>query len=100
MRSRILAALVVVALGGCGSAAPAKGAGTVTVLAAASLTEVFTKLGKDFQTANPGTTVRFSFGASSTLAQQIIAGAPADVFASASPAPMQQVVNAGRAAQT
>jgi molybdate transport system substrate-binding protein len=65
------------------------------VLAAASLTETFTKIGKDFQAAHPKATVTFSFGGSSTLAQQISAGAPADVFASASPANMAQVKTAG-----
>jgi molybdate transport system substrate-binding protein len=72
-------------------------AGTVTVLAAASLTESFTQIGKDFEKANPGVRVRFSFGGSSTLAQQITAGAPADVFAAASPATMKQVTDAGLA---
>lgn len=57
---------------------------TITVFAASSLTETFTELGKQFEAANPGTTVTFSFAASSTLAEQIIAGAPADIFASAS----------------
>ncbi|MEU8899826.1 molybdate ABC transporter substrate-binding protein [Nocardia sp. NPDC048505] len=69
--------------------------GTVTVFAAASLTETFTKLGKDFEAAHPGVTVKYSFGASSALAEQIKQGAPADVFASAAPANMQQVVDAG-----
>jgi molybdate transport system substrate-binding protein len=69
--------------------------GKLTVLAAASLTGTFTKIGKDFEAANPGVHVTFSFGASSTLAQQIIQGAPADVFASAAPANMKQVADAG-----
>jgi molybdate transport system substrate-binding protein len=68
--------------------------GTITVLAAASLKESFTAIGNAFESANPGTTVTFSFGASSSLAQQITQGAPADVFASASPKNMQQVVDA------
>ncbi len=67
--------------------------GTVTVLAAASLTGTFTDLGKQFEAAHPGVTVRFSFGASSALAQQINAGAPADVFASASTKNMTQVAS-------
>jgi len=71
--------------------------GTITVFAAASLTGTFTALGTQFQAANPGTTVRFSFGASSTLAQQILAGAPADVFASASASTMAQVTGGGDA---
>jgi molybdate transport system substrate-binding protein len=68
--------------------------GTITVLAAASLTESFAAIGKEFEAKHPGVTVRFSFAASSTLATQIIQGAPADVFASASPKNMQQVVDA------
>ncbi len=100
-------------LSGCGSsgtAAPAAsaaasapsspaggGATTVTVFAAASLTGTFTELGKSFETAHPGTTVKFNFGSSATLAQQITAGAPADVFAAASPATMKTVTDAGLA---
>jgi len=79
-----------------GSASP-KLSGTITVFAAASLTKAFTALGAQFQSAHPGTTVKFSFGASSTLAQQILAGAPADVFASASAKNMSQVTAAGDA---
>jgi molybdate transport system substrate-binding protein len=74
--------------------------GKITVLAAASLTETFDQIGKDFQAANPGTTVTFSYAGSSALAQQITAGAPADVFASASPATMKTVTDAGDATGT
>lgn len=73
--------------------------GTITVFAAASLTKAFTTLGTQFQTAHPGTTVRFSFDASSALAQQIVSGAPADVFASASAKNMTQVTAGGDAAE-
>ncbi len=72
-------------------------AGSITVFAASSLKEAFTTLGKQFEAAHPGVKVTFSFGASSALATQIINGAPADVFASASPKNMQQVVTAGDA---
>jgi molybdate transport system substrate-binding protein len=58
--------------------------GEITVLAAASLTEAFTQIGKDFEAANPGTKVNLSFGGSDSLAAQIDQGSPADVFASAS----------------
>ena len=71
--------------------------GTITVFAAASLMGTFTQLGKQFEAAHPGDTVKFSFGGSSTLATQITGGAPADVFASAAPANMDTVVNAGDA---
>lgn len=71
--------------------------GTITVLAAASLRETFTQIGKQFEAAHPGDTVKFSFGASSALAEQINSGAPADVFASASPKNMNQVVTPGNA---
>src|SRR4051812_31669400 len=56
--------------------------GTVTVFAAASLTESFTKIGKDFEAANPGSKMTFNFAGSSALATQVNQGAPADVFAS------------------
>ncbi|HZE67194.1 MAG TPA: molybdate ABC transporter substrate-binding protein, partial [Sporichthyaceae bacterium] len=72
--------------------------GDLTVLAAASLTDVFQKLATAFQSQNPGVQVTFSFGGSSTLAQQIVAKAPADVFAAASPATMKTVTDAGDAA--
>jgi molybdate transport system substrate-binding protein len=71
--------------------------GTLHVFAAASLTEAFTTLGKRFESAQPDVKVVFNFGASSTLAQQINQGAPADVFASASTKNMDQVVSAGGA---
>ena len=69
--------------------------GSVTVFAAASLKETFTALGKQFETAYPGTKVTFNFGGSDTLAASITAGAPADVFAAASPATMKTVTDAG-----
>ena len=69
--------------------------GTVTVFAAASLKESFTALGKEFEKAHPGTKVTFSFGGSDTLAAQITGGAPADVFAAASPDAPQQLYKAG-----
>jgi molybdate transport system substrate-binding protein len=74
----------------------AKLSGTITVSAAASLTEAFTKMGADFQNANPGTTVTFNFAASSALVTQIQGGAPADVFASADGTNMMKLVNGGQ----
>lgn len=95
-----LAALL--ALAGCGdSAGPVAEqpgvavTGRVTVFAAASLTESFTALGRQFEAAHPGTTVTFNFAGSSALATQIGEGAPADVFASASPKNLAAVKEAG-----
>ncbi|MEV0358523.1 molybdate ABC transporter substrate-binding protein [Nocardia sp. NPDC050697] len=93
-----VAAVAVVA--GCGTddAEPAAAdavSGTVTVFAAASLTETFTELGEQFEAAHPGVRVVYNFGASSALAQQIGQGAPADVFAAAAPRNMQQVRDGG-----
>ena len=82
----------------CGSSEPeAAGSRSVTVFAAASLTGTFTELGKAFEAAHPGAKVRFNFGSSATLAQQITQGAPADVFAAASPATMKTVTDASLA---
>ncbi|HEY8319765.1 MAG TPA: molybdate ABC transporter substrate-binding protein [Amnibacterium sp.] len=68
--------------------------GSITVDAAASLNTVFPKLATAFEAANPGTTVTFSFGGSSALAAQIVAGAPVDVFAAASAKTMKTVTAA------
>jgi molybdate transport system substrate-binding protein len=112
-----IAALAVAAVAGCSSSSSSSSsapsasssssspaasssalpAGTITVFAAASLMGTFTELGKQFEAAHPGDTVKFSFGASSTLATQITSGAPADVFASAAPKNMDTVVSAGDA---
>lgn len=99
-------ALALAGLSGCGSggsaASPASagsgGAKELTVFAAASLTGSFTEIGRIFEAEHPGTTVRFNFGSSATLAQQIVQGAPADVFAAASPATMKTVTDASLAA--
>ncbi|GHH69984.1 molybdate-binding protein [Streptosporangium violaceochromogenes] len=98
--SAVLALLL--ALTACGAGAKGgtdakTGGKTVTVFAAASLTGVFTRLGQDFEAAHPGTRVVFNFGSSATLAQQIVQGAPADVFAAASPATMKTVTDASLA---
>lgn len=94
-----LAGAALLAVAGCSStSAPQSAAtptGTLTVFAAASLTEAFGTLGTRFESAHPGVRVVTNFGPSSGLAQQIIQGAPADVFASASPKNMMQVVSAG-----
>ena len=105
--SLAIAALAAVAVAGCsssdGSGSSGSGSssptGSIIVFAAASLMGSFTQLGKQFEAAHKGDTVKFSFGPSSGLATQINNGAPADVFASAAPANMQQVVSAGDASR-
>jgi molybdate transport system substrate-binding protein len=67
---------------------------TVTVFAAASLSEPFRTIAKDFEAAHRGTTVELQFAGSSTLARQILDGAPADVFASADEENVQKVADA------
>lgn len=78
----------------CGTGSSAT---TLTISAASSLTESFTSLGRAFEDAHPGVTVNVNFGGSSALAEQIAAGAPVDVFASASATSMDAVVESGRA---
>jgi molybdate transport system substrate-binding protein len=68
--------------------------GQLLVFAATSLTGAFDQIGKQFQQANPGVTVRFNYSGSSTLATQITQAAPADVFASADNQNMTTVVSA------
>jgi molybdate transport system substrate-binding protein len=83
-----------------GSAAGGKVSGTVVVFAATSLTEAFDKIGGQFEKAHPGVSVKFNYNGSSSLATSINQGAPADVFASAAPANMATVTDAGDAAGT
>ncbi|MFF8036146.1 MULTISPECIES: molybdate ABC transporter substrate-binding protein [unclassified Streptomyces] len=102
-RSLGAGALAVLALSACsasgsGSSPGAAGegpSGTVTVFAAASLKESFTRLGERFEKQHPGTEVTFSFGGSDTLAAGIANGAPADVFAAAGTKPMELVTDEG-----
>jgi molybdenum ABC transporter molybdate-binding protein len=69
--------------------------GTVTVLAAASLTQAFEQLGEQLTADNPGLDVVFSFGPSSGLVEQVLAGAPADVLATADTRTMDEAVAGG-----
>ncbi|RCV49294.1 molybdate ABC transporter substrate-binding protein [Marinitenerispora sediminis] len=82
-----------------GSATGAEGSDprTLTVFAAASLTDTFEELAERFEADHPGTEVEFNFAGSSELAGQITEGAPADVFASADTRTMALVVDAGAA---
>lgn len=64
------------------------------VFAAASLTDAFTEIGENFQTANPNVTVTFNFAGSQALRTQLEEGAPADIFASANKTQMDAVIAA------
>ena len=91
MRKSLLSISLVAALFALGVADPTP---EILVFGAASLTESLTDLGKAYE-AKTGTKVVFSFGASSDLARQIQAGAPADVFFSADTAKMDALEKAG-----
>src|SRR5919201_3422513 len=78
--------------GGNGGGAEAR---TLTVSAAASLTQAFTDIGRTFESQHDGVIVTFNFGPSDGLAGQIDEGAPVDVFASDSPSWMDAVETDG-----
>lgn len=70
---------------------------TLTIFAAASLSDAFKEIGAQFRVAHPGLDLSFNFAGSDQLAQQIIQGAPADVFASANMKQMNVIIQAGAA---
>ena len=69
--------------------------GELLVSAAASLTDAFAEIESAFEEANPDVDVVLNLGSSSALREQILEGAPADVFASANTSNMDQVAEAG-----
>lgn len=73
---------------------------SLTVYAAASLTDAFTEIGKAFESANPNVTVTFNFGGSQNLRTQIEQGAPADVFASANLKEMEALTSQALVAES
>lgn len=101
----LLAVLLVVA--GCGSdndrvvtgAGSTLGTGqvegSVLVFAAASLSDAFRDIGAAFERGNPDAAVQLNLAGSSTLREQILEGAPGDVFASANESNMAAVEEAG-----
>jgi molybdate transport system substrate-binding protein len=104
----VLSSAVLVGLTACGgspaddaasgttsSSSDSELSGTLTVFAAASLTDVFAELGDQLKADNPDLDITFNFAGSSALATQIAQGAPADVFASANEAQMKVVMDAG-----
>jgi len=87
----LLAALLLTSCGGQGDPE------VVLVMAASSLTDAFNEIEAAFEDANPHIDVQLNLAGSAALREQILQGAPADVFASASNATMQAVVDAGEA---
>ncbi len=79
-----------VACGGAGD-----GMTELVVSAASSLTDVFTEIESQFELSHPGVDVILNTGGSSLLREQILGGAPVDVFASASAKVMDAVAEAG-----
>jgi molybdate transport system substrate-binding protein len=97
MITGLVASLV---LAGCGgSANGSNDKTTLDVLGAASLTETFTTLAKDFEKDHPNVKVKLAFDSSATLAEQVNQGAPADVLATADTDTMQTVVDQGGTAE-
>lgn len=81
---------------GANQSATSDAAGSgLTVFAAASLTNAFGEIGKQFEAAN-NTKVLFNFAGSNQLSQQIAQGALVDVFASANRKEMDNVIKSGQ----
>ena len=102
LRSLLVTLVLLIALApACGSddgAARGEGNGdnrTLTVFAAASLTNAFSSIGNAFEQAHPNVTVEFNFAGSQTLATQLSEGASADLFASADTVQMERAREAG-----
>ncbi len=96
LRALLAAALILTAAlaSACGAASTSgSGQRELTVFAAASLTEAFTRLGDQFTAAHPDVQVTFEFAGSSDLATQLQQGAPADVLATADDANMSKVAS-------
>lgn len=104
MRSLLLGCLWLSLVVGCGtppeSASPAARAGSaaqrtrLTVFAAASLTEAFGEIGRQFEQQH-GVSLAFNFAGSQQLSQQLAQGAEADVFASANRQEMENAITSG-----
>jgi molybdate transport system substrate-binding protein len=90
----VVLALVAALLTGCGAD---DGDRTLTVLAAASLTDVFDELATGFEEEHPGVEVRLVHDSSMTLATQVQEGAPGDLLATADVRSMARVLDSGHA---
>jgi molybdate transport system substrate-binding protein len=94
----ILALVIGAACGGRESLSVFENPGTetLTIYAAASLAEVLSEIGEEFEDTHPGSVVAINFAGSQQLAQQLSQGAPADIYASADKQQMENVIQAGR----
>lgn len=95
----LVLAACLVALFGCGRSepSPAPREDRLVVFAAASLREVFTAMGEDFERAHAGVEVTFNFAGTQELRAQLEHGAAADVLASADQRHMDELVKSGHA---
>jgi molybdate transport system substrate-binding protein len=91
----IAAVTVILLIGAQPAAAGKRPSGEITVFAAASLTESFEAIAKQFEKRYRNVDVKLNFDSSSNLATQIQQGAPADVFASADEANLQKAIDSG-----
>jgi len=96
MKSKNLLIVVLALFLSIGFAVHAQDNRTLTVFAAASLTDAFEEIALAFEADNPGVEVVFNFTGSSDLATQLSEGAPADVFASANTRQLLNAREAGR----
>jgi molybdate transport system substrate-binding protein len=99
--SVLVVVVLVLLIGACPARDGARDAdltGSLTVLAAASLSDVLGEVAEDFRAAHPELEVRVASAGSQRLATQILEGAEADVFATADVWQMARVVEAGLAA--
>ena len=99
MKRHLAALVLVLPLAACGGGDDGEGADStdraeLTVLAAASLTDVFGDLATDFEEEHDAD-VTFSFGSSTVLAEQVADGAPGDVLATADETSMGLAEDAG-----
>lgn len=94
-----LLALFIAAVVGCAGESrrrPDPNRDQLLVSAAASLTDAFVEIRSSFEAAHPELEVVLNFAGSSTLREQVLEGAPVDVFASANSANMDQLAAAGQ----
>ena len=83
-------------LAGCGGdGAMGESDDVLLVFAAASLADAMEDLATEFEATDDGTDVDINVAGSSSLREQILAGAPADVFAAASPEVVEPLRQAG-----